>query len=83
MTTARTYRTAHTPDQALDELLAMRGVQFDPLFVDSFVELTRTGAYVPDTAPEVYPDDLAGAPILIVDDDGIVPSTRAPRDEGR
>jgi HD domain len=83
MTTPRTYRTAHTPEQALGELLSGRGEQFDPFFVDSFVELTRTGAYVPEVAPEVYPDDLAGAPVLIVDDDGIVPSARSPRDEGR
>lgn len=73
MTTVRTYRAAHSKDEALDELIAGSGQQFDPFFVEAFVEITRSGTYVPDTPPVIYPDDLAGAPMLI-DDDGIARS---------
>ena len=70
MTTVRTYRAAHSRDEALEELVAGSGEQFDPLFVEAFVEITRAGTYVPDEPPVIYPDDLASAAMLI-DDDGV------------
>ncbi len=73
MTTVRTYRAAHSRDEALDELVAGSGEQFDPFFVKAFVEITQSGTYVPDTPPVIYPDDLAGAAMLI-DDDGVARS---------
>jgi HD-GYP domain-containing protein (c-di-GMP phosphodiesterase class II) len=73
MTTVRTYRAAHSREEALEELVAGKGEQFDPTFVDAFVEITERGTYVPDTPPVIYPDDLAGAAMLI-DDDGVARS---------
>jgi putative nucleotidyltransferase with HDIG domain len=73
MTTARTYRAAHSRQDALAELVAGSGEQFDPFFVEAFVAIISSDTYVPDTPPVIYPDDLAGAPMLI-DDDGVARS---------
>jgi diguanylate cyclase (GGDEF)-like protein len=37
MTVARPYRPARTPDEAVEELLACAGTQFDPAVVDAFL----------------------------------------------
>lgn len=41
MTTDRSYRAARTSEEAIEELIANRGVQFDPAVVDALVDVVR------------------------------------------
>jgi anti-anti-sigma factor len=43
MTTDRRYRKAKTKEEAVEEIKASRGVQFDPAVADAFVRLLETG----------------------------------------
>lgn len=43
MTTKRVYNNARTPEQAVEELIRCKGTQFDPVIVDLFVDLVRSG----------------------------------------
>ncbi len=43
MTTARRYRKAKTKEEALEEIAAGRGVQFDPAVTDAFARLLEAG----------------------------------------
>jgi hypothetical protein len=52
MTTDRPYRGAMTQDEALDELRAGSGTQFDPRVVKALCTLIESGAAVPGSATE-------------------------------
>lgn len=56
MTTARTYRRPRTHEEALQQLRAGRGEQFDPEQVDAFMSLLGHGQWRPPTSAE--PADL-------------------------
>jgi HD-GYP domain-containing protein (c-di-GMP phosphodiesterase class II) len=58
MTTDRSYRSALTIEAALDELLANRGTQFDPVVVDALVAVIR--ARLADTTAAVTRDRRRG-----------------------
>lgn len=44
MTTPRSYRQMVSPQEALEELNSRANTQFDPLLVETFVQLVNTGA---------------------------------------
>jgi HD-GYP domain-containing protein (c-di-GMP phosphodiesterase class II) len=58
MTNDRPYRRAMTVDQALAEIAAGRGTQFDPVIVDAFVAALRDQA---SARPPVQHDATSGA----------------------
>jgi len=48
MTSSRSYRSALTKENAIEELINNKGTQFDPVLVDAFVELLRIECEVED-----------------------------------
>jgi len=86
MTTTRSYRGARTVEEAIVELRACKGSQFDPVLVEAMVEaVDAEGWTVVDTSQPVAP--VAAMPSFGSDDDdpsvarrlGLVPMS-APRD---
>jgi putative nucleotidyltransferase with HDIG domain len=58
MTSSRPYRKAHSPREAIEEILRWRGTQFSPELTDSFVLMI---AEAPSTVP-IAIKDLEGLP---------------------
>lgn len=53
LTHARAYKTAWSHERALDEILRLRGIQFDPGMIDPFVRLL--GRYLDDLESDAIP----------------------------
>jgi putative two-component system response regulator len=51
LTHARTYKPAWSVAEAVDELRAQRGRQFDPAVVDAFLRALESGALIPQVDP--------------------------------
>jgi hypothetical protein len=70
MTTTRSYRGARTIEDAVLELRACKGSQFDPVMVEALVDaIDATGWDVSDTLPDDMPEPLVGLPSFGSDDD--------------
>jgi len=52
MTSDRPYRNALSFEQAIDEVTAGTGTQFDPVVVEAFRALVAEGTLVPELLPE-------------------------------
>jgi HD-GYP domain-containing protein (c-di-GMP phosphodiesterase class II) len=63
MTTDRPYRAAMPHSDAIAELRANTGTQFDPKIVTALVNVTEQGVLVPLTSTEGVRAVLAGAPV--------------------
>jgi len=48
MTSQRSYRTPFTPEQAKEDLIKNKGLQFDPMIVDVFLSLNAESQEFPD-----------------------------------
>jgi diguanylate cyclase (GGDEF)-like protein len=59
MTQDRPYTKARSNEEALAELAANRGTQFDPIMLDAFLRFAETGALA-DERPVSPPDSLTG-----------------------
>jgi hypothetical protein len=70
MTTTRSYRGARSIDDAVVELRACKGSQFDPVMVEALVEaLDAEGWDASDTLPAVLPVPFESVPSFASDDD--------------
>ena len=70
MTTTRSYRGARSIDDAVVELRACKGSQFDPVMVEALVDaLDAEGWDASDTLPSVLPVPLESVPSFASDDD--------------
>jgi HD-GYP domain-containing protein (c-di-GMP phosphodiesterase class II) len=70
MTTTRSYRGARSIDDAVVELRACKGSQFDPVMVEALVAaLESDGWNVADTVPDDLPEPLESRPSFGSDDD--------------
>ncbi len=54
MTRGTTYKDAVSPEEALEELERLAGLQFDPRLVDLFAEHAKK--FLPDESPEALPE---------------------------
>ena len=77
MTSTRSYRSARSVDEAMDELLICRGTQFDPQMVDALIFAVSQVGWEPAKPPTA--DELIaqqGGPVFD-DDDPLVAEPRA------
>lgn len=77
MTSLRSYRPARPVHDALQELIACKGSQFDPHMVDVFVAAIRRQGWIPATPPSLPTD----APVSSYDHDD--PTAPPPVDSAR
>jgi putative nucleotidyltransferase with HDIG domain len=54
----RPYRKANTPEKAIEELTRFKGVQFDPVLTDMFIDLWKAGGI---DLKSLYADELRSA----------------------
>jgi cyclic di-GMP phosphodiesterase len=64
MTTGRRYAPARSPEQALDELRAHRGTQFDPEVVDAFISLVGVDPAMEHAIRTSAASDLLAASLI-------------------
>jgi hypothetical protein len=69
MTSTRSYRGARTVQEAVDELIANRGTQFDPRMVDAMIAALEREPWQHRPAEQLTPEDGEFLPVAVDHDD--------------